>query len=404
MIPLEEAQQFVLGSCATLPSEEAAVLDSLGHVCAEDVSARVSVPPFDNTAMDGFALRAADTANAPCILAVVADAAAGHVSPRAVGPGEAVRIMTGAPLPEGADAIAIVEDTRPASPTTVEVLVPAAPGDHIRPAGSDLRQGDLVLERGTVLGPAHLGLLRSVGRTSVAVTRRPRVGVFSTGDELVEGSEPLSAGQIYDSNRYSLLGAVRTAGFEAVDLGLARDNEDAITEVIERGIGICDAILSSGGVSVGDFDFTKVVLDRLSEGSMRWMQVAIKPAKPFAFGVVKGVPVFGLPGNPVSSLVSFECFALPALLKMAGQVGPGRIRIKGIVDTPLSRRKDGKVHLTRVVATIGEDGRIHATSAGAQGSHQLAGMAAVNALAMVPDGEGLDAGQDVDLLILSTLR
>jgi molybdenum cofactor synthesis domain-containing protein len=228
---------------------------------------------------------------------------------------------------------------------------------------------------------------------------RPRVGVLSTGDELVDGPQQLHAGQIRDSNRPTLLALVRQSGFTAVDLGLARDDEAVITTAVEHGLETCDALVTSGGVSVGDFDYMKAVLDRL--GSMRWWQVAIRPAKPLAFGTVQGKPVFGLPGNPVSSMVSFELFARPALRQMAGHRRVFRRQVDAVAAEPIRRRPDGKLHLVRVVADVGDDDRWRVHPVGGQGSHQLAAMAAANALALVPDGDGAPVGETVKVIVLA---
>jgi molybdenum cofactor synthesis domain-containing protein len=317
-----------------------------------------------------------------------------------VGAAQAVRIMTGAPLPDGADAVVMVEDTT-TSGAAVTIGRAAHVGDHVRGAGDDVTPGQLVFAAGTALGPGHLGVLASIGLPAVRAHPRPRVGVLSTGDELVESGDPLRPGQLRDANRHTLLALARRSDCDAIDLGLARDDEDEITRVIEKGVAECDALVTSGGVSVGDFDYVKVVLDRL--GTMNWWQVAIKPAKPLAFGLVAGKPVFGLPGNTVSSMVSFELFARPALRQLAGHEGGGRFRptVAAVADEPLRRRPDGKLHLVRVVASIGDDGRHHVRSSGGQGSHQLWAMASANGLALVPDGEGVDAGDVVETMLLA---
>ncbi len=300
----------------------------------------------------------------------------------------------------------MVERTEELAGDRVRIDVEVEVGQSVRPAGDDLQPGDAVVDIGSVLTPAHVGLLATVGRATVRVVRRPRVGVLSTGDELVDGDAPLARGQIRDSNRPTLLALVRQAGFDAVDLGTARDDEATITAAIEHAVATCDAMVTSGGVSMGDLDFVKVVLDRI--GDMRWMQIAIKPAKPLAFGTVprpsggeRGarVPVFGLPGNPVSSAVSFELFARPGLRKLAGHTDLVRPAIRAVAGEDLRRSPDGKVHFVRVVATV-EDGRHVVRSAGGQGSHQLAGLAAANALAVLPDGEGVEAKGDVEVLLL----
>jgi molybdenum cofactor synthesis domain-containing protein len=356
-----------------------------------------AVPPFANSAMDGYAVRAADTAGAPVELEVVGMIAAGTSPDGSVGPGEAVRIMTGAPMPDGADAVVLVERTRTeGAVVTIEITV--EPGTSTRGVGEDVRPGDVVVAPGTVLTPGHLGVLASVGVDHVAVHRRPTVGVLSTGDELVTSGPP-ARGQIRDSNRPTLLALVEEAGFEAVDLGVARDDERSVTDAIERATSTCDAVLTSGGVSMGDLDYVKVVLDRI--GDMRWMQIAIKPAKPFAFGTVGRVPVFGLPGNPVSSMVSFELFARPALRKMAGHAQLRRLHVTAAAVDGLRRTPDGKVHLARVVATQ-EGGGWVVRSAGGQGSHQLAAMAAANALAILPDGDSVEPGAPVEVMLLAS--
>jgi molybdopterin molybdotransferase len=401
--PLEEARSRVLVACRPLPAVDVPLADALGCVTARPVVSDCNVPPFANTAMDGYAVRAADTAAAtsdrPARLLVVGTLAAGKAADRPVGPGEAVRIMTGAPLPADADAIAIVEITT-SDGDHVSVHQPAVAGQHLRHPGDDIAAGQEVFPAGTELTPGHLGVLASLGWEKVGVFSRARVGVLSTGDELVQGSAPLQPGQIRDTNRLTLLSLCRQSGFDAVDLGVARDDTDVIRAAIARAVATCDALITSGGVSMGDFDYVKKVLDEI--GDMAWMQVAIRPAKPLAFGVVGTTPVFGLPGNPVSAMVSFELFARPALRQMMGFSGADRYRLKvvGVADTAITRRRDGKLHLDRVVATPGDDGRFHVRSAGGQESHMLRAMAGANALALVPDGEGVPAGGDVEVLLL----
>jgi len=399
MIPLDEARAHVIGSCPALPVERVPLRAARGLVTAEAVVATEAVPAFPNTAMDGYALRAADLAAVPVELAVVGTVAAGSRPDRVVGPGEGVRIMTGAPIPPGADAVVMVEATEDAGPGRVRVLQTAAAGSHIRAAGDDIRPGQLVFPEGTLLTPGHLGVLASLGHPTVAVRRRPRVGVLSTGDERVETGRPLEIGQIRDSNRHTLLALCDEAGFEAVDLGLAPDVEVAIESALLEGVASCDAVLTSGGVSMGAFDYVKVVLDRI--GAMRWMQVAIKPAKPLAFGLVGTVPVFGLPGNPVSSMVSFELFARPALRTMGGHPSPDRPRRRAVVEGVLRRHPDGKVHFARVRLEAGADGVLRARSAGGQGSHQLTAMAGADGLAVLPDGPGLTDGDPVEVIDLT---
>ena len=401
MITLDEAREYVLAGCRVAAPIDVALRGALGLVLAEEVVAAEAIPPFANTAVDGFAVRAADVAAAPVTLRVVGTLAAGTAPERAVGPGEAIRIMTGAPMPDGADSAVMVEVTElSVDGTTVRIDRSVEVGASVRGVGEDVQPGQVVFTPGAVLSAGHLGVLASLGRVRARVHPRPRVGVLSTGDELVEGPQPLAPGQIRDSNRLALLALVEQSGCVAVDLGLVRDDEAAITAAIEHGVRTCDALVTSGGVSMGAFDYVKVVLDRI--GEMRWMQVAIKPAKPLAFGIVGGVPVFGLPGNPVSSMVSYELFARPALRKMMGFAPRSWVRspVRAVVDEALYRRPDGKIHFARVAATLEADGRYHVRSAGGQGSHHLSAMANASALAVLPDGNGVAAGGSVDLLLL----
>jgi molybdopterin molybdotransferase len=408
MIALDDAIAHVLAGCRPLAPRRMPVSSAAGCVLAADVVATEPVPPFANTAMDGYAVRAADVASVPVTLPVVAEVAAGHPAPRPLEAGEAMRIFTGAPVPEGADAVVMVERTeRRDGGKAVEIQVTVDHGNHVRAVGEDLHAGQRVFGAGDELTPARIGVLASLGIDEVGTHPRPRVGVMSTGDELVTGPAPLRPGQVRDSNRPALLALVAQAGFDAVDLGRAPDDEAAITAGLQRGAATCDAVLTSGGVSMGDIDLVKVVLDRI--GEMRWMQVAIRPAKPLAFGVIRpdrgsrrSVPVFGLPGNPVSSLVSFELFARPGLRRLAGHPHPRlhRPRLAATADEALTRRPDGKTHLVRVVATAGERGVLHVRSSGGQGSHQLSAMARANALAVVPDGDGVHRGGQVEVVLL----
>jgi molybdopterin molybdotransferase len=401
VISLEDARAHILSSVEPLTPRIVRRDEARGLVLAEPVVAAAAVPPFANTGMDGYAVRAADTAAAPVRLRVVDELAAGRAPTRSVGTGEAIRIMTGAPMPEGADAIVMVEVTH-GDGDDVVIDVPARVGDHIRPAGGDLAAGAAVFAVGTVLAPAHIGVLASLGIDEVRCFPRPRVGVISTGDELVE-SGPLAPGRIRDSNRPMLLAVVAESGFDAVDCGIARDDKDEIAQRITAAVGECDALLTSGAVSMGDFDYVKIVLEELAAtrpgSQFVWSQVAIKPAKPLAFGTLGAVPVFGLPGNPVSSRVSFELFARPALRRLAGRSDLEQPIVRATARTAFSRRADGKLHLDRVRLVV-EDGRYVCERAGFQASNVLSGMAAATGLALIPDGPGVDAGGEVEVLVL----
>lgn len=405
MIPLEEARAEVYAACPPRPPAATELAEALGLVLAEPVTATENVPPFANTAMDGYAVHSADLTGAsptrPVRLKVIGTLAAGQAPTTAVARGEALRIMTGAPFPSGADAIAIVESTR-SEGDVVDVMAPAETGVHVRQPGEDIAAGQEVFAAGSVLGPGHLGVLCSVGCVTVLAHPRPRVGVLSTGDELVEGGVALMPGQIRDSNRRTLLSLLARDGFEPVDLGICPDDEGEIERRLTAAAADCDAVLTSGGVSMGDFDYIKTVLDRI--GHMRWMQVAIRPAKPFAFGVIGVTPVFGLPGNPVSSMVSYELLARPGLRRLAGYPAAAleRPAVIGVVDDEgWHGARDGRTAYQRVTTSFGDDGRLHARSAGGQGSHQLHAMALADALAVVLPGKSVGRGDTIALLRLT---
>ena len=400
MISLDDARAHVFAACPVGPTESVALADALGCVLAEAMTAIDPVPPFDNSAVDGFAVKANDTAAIGRALRILGTIAAGAAPTVGVASGEAMRIMTGAPIPDGADAIVMVEDSAvSADGATVSFTRSVGETDAVRRAGSDVEAGELVFAAGTALHPAHIGMLASLGRLRVPVVRRPRVALFSTGDELVDDERPLGPGQIRESNRRMLRGLVEEAGCTPVDLGTVRDNEDELEALLVEAAKGHDAIITSGGVSMGDFDIVKAVLSR--RANMAWMQLAMKPAKPFAFGLLDGVPLFGLPGNPVSSLISFEMLARPALRQMMGHTNEmERVRLMAVADEPLRRHPDDKLHITRVHGAFAPDGRWHIRAGGPQGSHQLAATAHANSLALIPNGPGLSAGDTVECILL----
>jgi molybdopterin molybdotransferase len=406
MTPLEDAQAFVLESC---PPRELVMLarwDAGGLVLAEAVVSTEIVPPFDNTAVDGYAVRSQDVADVPVELDVIYEIAAGAAPQGDLSQGQAVRIMTGAPLPGRADAVVMVEYSERLGEIErdgvmverVRLDESVGPGTAIRRAGDDVLVGEELFEPGTIITPAIEGVLASVNAQQVKVYPRLKVAVLSTGDELITDGSPLAPGQIRESNKTMLAGMLAEAGCDVVDLGVVRDDEAELERVLRSAAAHCDAIVSSGGVSMGDYDVVKAVLGRIAD--MTWMQMAIKPAKPFAFGKLNGVPVFGLPGNPVSSMVSFELMARPALRRMMGHRQLARLSIVAIVDHDLNRNADGKVHFMRVNGSFQEDGRYHVAPVEAQGSHQLAATANADAMAVVPDGNGIVAGGEVAVLIL----
>jgi len=406
VISLGEARQFVLQGLNPLAPTQLTLENALGCVAAEVVTAREPSPRFANSAMDGFALRALDTEGGSVRLRITDAIFAGDVATIHVGEGETMRIMTGAPMPEGADSVTIREEaTIDADGSFVLIQRAARPGEFVRLVGEDITVGQALLKPGDHIGSAVLGVLASQGVASVLAHPRPRVGVLSTGNELSDASGELATGKIRDSNRPSLLASLRQSGITPIDLGIVGDTPLEITTAFQRGVRECDAIISTGGVSVGDADFVKSVLAELCGETASSMQVAIRPAKPFAFGVApSGTPFFGLAGNPVSTLVGFELFVRPALRLLAGFKELDRPTINMVLDCPMPRRRDGKLHLVHVVGRVHDDGRVHIESVARQASHLLSAITETNAIAMVPDGEGLDVGQMVPAMILDATQ
>lgn len=412
MISVEEALAEILSHVRPLEAERVAVMEALGRVLAQEIVSDIDIPPFDNSAMDGYAVRAADIASAtpeaPVRLHVVGSVAAGYVANAEVEPGTAIRIMTGAPLPAGADTVVPVEDTsdferakaeRLESPSG-EVWVRRAtpPREHLRAAGEDVRLGERVLEPGRLIRAQEIGVLASLGHETVLVHRRPRVAILATGDELLEIHEPLAPGKIRNSNEYTNAALVTRTGGLPIRLGIARDTVADLTAKIRSGLEQgADLFLTSGGVSVGDYDVVKDVLG--AEGEMQFWQVNMKPGKPLAFGLLPGcVPLIGLPGNPVSAMVSFEQFARPAILKMLGHTDLDKPTVRAILDDPLAN--SGRRGFVRVVVSRQADG-YHARTTGEQGSGVLTSMAKANGLAIVPEGTHLqEAGSEVTVQML----
>ena len=407
MIEISEAQKTVLDACDVLVPVDTPCEQMSGRVLAQNVVAPENVPPFANSAVDGYAVRTADTQTVPTELVVVDTVAAGAEPKIAVGDGQAIRIMTGAPMPQGADAVVMVEDTQRVGDDRVSIGKAAKLYDAIRDAGSDVNKGDTVFVAGTVLNAAGAGVLASVNARVVQAYPRARVALLSTGDELVTDGSPLKIGQIRESNLTMLDAMISASGCEVINLGIIKDDEALLERVLLDVIERCDAIVTSGGVSMGDFDVVKAVLSRIAK--MQWMQLAIKPAKPFAFGQLQAsdgrvVPIFGLPGNPVSSMISYELLARPALRKMMGHTCDLlRPTVRAVLDAPIKRKQDGKVHYVRVFGGFESDGRLHVRDTGPQGSHQLAATALANGLAYVPDSMGIEAGAEVDVYVIGEL-
>jgi molybdopterin molybdotransferase len=405
LLSVAEALTRILAVVTPLPSECVTLGGALGRVLAEDVAATENIPPFTNSAMDGYAVRAADiaaaTSTTPVALHVVGQVAAGGTPTVSVAAGTAVRIMTGAPMPAGADSVVRFEVTQP-TPDGLLVYEPLKLGENVRLSGEDVHAGAIALAGGTLLRPAVIGLLASLGHGEVGCYRQPRVAVLSTGDELVALDEPLGPGKIRNSNEYTLAALVQEAGGIPISLGIARDRADDLRARLRLGVekGV-DLFLTSAGVSVGDFDIVKDVLAQ--EGHVDFWQVAIKPGKPLAFGQVYGVPLIGLPGNPVAAAVAFEAFARPAIFKFQGRAGPTRVSLPAILAEDV--HNSGRRHYMR--AWLRRDGdRLRVTTRGdgvtVQGSGILSSLVWANCLLIVPEEVTLlPAGSTVDVQLLS---
>ncbi len=399
MLSVEEALQRILAAIPVLGAETVELTAALGRVLAEPVVAGRDLPPWDNSSMDGYALRAADTAGAtadrPARLRLLGEIPAGTVAHRAVGGGEAYRILTGAPVPAGADAVIPQEEVRREGGIVV-VPRPVTLGDFVRPRGEDIRAGDAVLDPGTVLAPAALGVLAALGRPLVRVYQRPRVAILSTGDELVDLDAVPGPGQIPNSNTYTLSAQVREAGGVPVNLGIARDTREHLEERFRWGLA-ADVVVSSAGVSVGDRDFVREVMEKLGAELDFW-KVSMRPGKPLTFGRVGGRPFFGLPGNPVSSMVTFELFVRPALRRMAGDLRLFRPRVTARLAEPLDNPGPRRGYLR--VRVTEEAGELIARPTGEQGSGILKSMLLADGLAVVAPDVRLASGQPVEVILL----
>lgn len=417
LIAVEEALGLILEKIAPVEAEVVPLSQSFNRVLAQVITAQVNVPPFANSAMDGYAVVAAECLGAtkatPVRLRVIDNLPAGATPTKKLAPHTAIRIMTGAPLPDGADAVVRFEETSehsasvfPVAKDEVLVYQAAAAGDNVRPAGEDIKVGQTILEPGHRLRPQDVGVLAAIGQAEVGVYRRPRVAVLATGDELVDVADPIAPGQIRNSNGYTQAAMVEKYGGEAVRLGIARDTIEDLTAKIRAGLAQnVDLFLTSAGVSVGDFDMVKKVL--AAEGEMQFWQVAIKPGKPLAFGVLRrqdgqGVPLIGLPGNPVAAMVAFEVFARPAILKLSGQRSYAKTSVRACLDEPIEN--SGRRHYMRGLVHLEPDG-YHVTTRGSgvqvQGSGILTSMVWANGLVVVPEHiTQLPTGATVEVWIL----
>lgn len=399
MLSVEEALDAILARVVVMPTERVELMASLGRILAESVVSHREIPPWPNSSMDGYAVRAADTA-AGASLAVVGRVEAGVLPARAVRAGEAMRIFTGAPIPSGADAVIPQEDIEVAADGSISLKGSVASAAYVRPAGEDIRPGDAVLAAGTTIAAAEVGVLATLGYTQVRVFRRPRVAILSTGNELADlGTEP-RPGQIPNTNTYSLMAQVIECGAVPMNLGVAPDDAAAI-EARVRQAHDADVLVSSAGVSVGDLDFVKAALESAGAHLHLW-RVSMRPGKPITFGSLHGRPVFGLPGNPVSAMVTYELFVRPALLAMMGSRALQRPRVmaraRANIANPGSRRGYLRV-------TLGPDGDgFAATLTGDQGSGILRSMVAADGLAVVQPDTVVQRGESVEVIVLRSLE
>ena len=401
MISVIEARDAILDRIRPLGVERVDIASARGRVLAEDVHATRNQPPWDNSAMDGYAVRAADTVPAspdnPAELEIIEDLPAGYVAKRSVGPGQATHIMTGAPVPDGADTIVRAERTTRVDERRVHILEPVESGTDLRKAGEDICEGDLIIPSGMLIRPAEVGLMASTNRSHVSVYGRPRVAVLSTGDEIVDVDEPLEDGKIVDSNGYALSALVADAGGIPLRLGICPDTQEALERVLRDGL-VADAIITSGGVSVGEYDYVKAALEAVGT-SMAFWKVSMTPGRPLAFGAIDDTIIFGLPGNPVASMVTFELFMRPALLKMQGYNRIYRPTIKARLLDDIKKTL-GRKQFIRV--TLRKQGDIYyASRTGAQGSGILRSMSIADGLAVShEDQEFMQAGQDIEVMLL----
>ena len=395
MLTYDQALAQILAQVTPLEPVQMLLFDSLGLVLAEDIVAPIDLPPFANSSMDGFAVRAEDVQVVPAMLPISGDIPAGVASVPKLLPGTALRIMTGAPLPPGADAVVPVEETETQGQSVV-ILTAAQQGQCIRPAGEDVKMGSIVVTTGSRLRPAEIGMCAAVGRMSVRTYPRPRVAIISTGDELVEPGQTLQSGQIYNSNAYSLAAQVSEAGGIVTHQLHAKDTPDALRAAFDLCVG-ADILLTSGGVSVGDYDYVKAVL--AERGTVDFCRVAIRPGKPLAFGQWGKTLFFGLPGNPVSSMVTFELFVRPALRQMAGHTHPLRQTISARL-TEEAAHHPGRQSYLRAVVTCDDNGYTVRPVA-QQGSGMLRSMVTANALLIMPSKTAvISAGETATVLLL----
>ncbi|MDO8988974.1 MAG: molybdopterin molybdotransferase MoeA [Sideroxyarcus sp.] len=392
-----EAQRVILGAVATLGVESVKMERSLGRVLAEDIKANRNLPPYDVSAMDGFAVRSVDIANTPATLELIEEIQAGSLPTKTVQAGQCSRIMTGAPVPQGADAVIRVEDSKVISTNSIQIAVAVKPGNFIRPHGEHMHTGDVVLKAGTEITPGVIGVLATVKAAQFSVYRRPCVAILSTGNELEGMDEPIDPNKIPDSNTYAVMAQVQALGIEPVLLGIARDDPAELEEYLQRGLDY-DMLLVSGGTSMGEYDYVRPCMEKLGVKMIFW-RVQTRPGHPLTFGMTDKTVIFGLPGYPVSSMVSFEEFVLPALRHMTGNQRLHRRTITARLAHPV-KTQPGRTEFIRVLLTHTDAGYV-ANTTGTQSSGVLLSMARADGLMVVPaDCKGLAEGDQVTVQLL----
>ena len=395
LLPVAEALARVTAAFDPLPGEQISVADSLGRVLAEDVHARVSHPPVAVSAMDGYAVRSPDTADAPVVLRLIGEAPAGGAHDGTVGPGETVRIFTGGPVPDGADAIVIQEDTE-AEGDKITMKTAVAEGRYVRPAGLDFSRGDLGLRAGQRMTPRHIGLAASMNLPWLSVRRRPRIALLATGDEIVRPGDPLGPNRIVSSNTLALSALIEEAGGVAVDLGIARDNEDSLRRMAAGAAG-ADLLVTTGGVSVGEHDLVQRILGELD---LDFWRIAMRPGKPLLFGRINNTPMLGVPGNPVSALVCGMIFMRPAIDVMLGLGGDPSPPETAVLGGDLGANDERQDYL-RACLERGPNGDLRATPFDKQDSSMMSTLSAADCLIVRPaHAESAKAGERVEIIRL----
>lgn len=402
MINVDDALKTILDSVkAPIGLERIGILESLGRVLAENIHSDGDIPAFDYSAMDGYALRFADTdgasADAGKKLKVTGEFRAGGDTSSKVEKGRAVTIMTGAPIPEGADAVIMVENTKEVD-GIVEVFEEVERGKNIRLAGEDIKKGDLVLEKGSLITPSHIGMLASLGESVVSVSKQPRVAILTTGDEMISIEEKMELGKIRNSNSYALYSQIIASCGIPVNKGVAKDNKESLRKALQSCLD-CDIIVTSGGVSMGEYDYVKEVMNELGMDEKFW-KVAMRPGKPNLFGTIQGKPFFGLPGNPVSTMISFELFVRPTIMKMLGRKGGDRREVEAVLEEDVKTKK-GLTFFVRAI-TKWQDGVYVTKTTGPQGSGMFSSMVKANSLMIIPEEEEtVKKGSKVKVRLLS---